>query len=184
MPLVCLWTTPLLRWSNASTRNTWRRGEKASSNLILVSAEQVALPALTSTLSICIVFVPVVFLTGVAQSLFLPLAMAVVFAMLPSYLLSRTLVTTMMQGLLGKELDLYNHEADTPSKRNIIWRVHERFEKKFESLREVYRSLAYLEWSLDHRAITCGILLLFFAGASAVLLPFIGEDFFPQGRCR
>ena len=117
------------------------------------------------------------FLTGVAQSLFLPLAMAVVFAMLPSYLLSRTLVTTMMQGLLGNELDLYNHEADTPSKRNIIWRVHERFEKVFEGLRDVYRSL--LAWTMARRALTCVILFLFF-GASAVLLPFIGEDFFPK----
>lgn len=65
------------------------------------------IPALTSTLSICIVFIPIALLTGVAQSLFLPLALAVVFAMLPSYLLSRTLVTTMMQALLGKELHLY-----------------------------------------------------------------------------
>src|SRR5713226_5339031 len=74
---------------------------------ILTSAQQVALPALTSTLSICIVFVPVALLTGVGKSLFLPLALAVVFAMLPSYLLSRTLVTTMMRSLLGKELYLY-----------------------------------------------------------------------------
>src|SRR5579862_6200286 len=74
---------------------------------ILHSAQQVALPALASTLCICIVFVPVALLTGVGKSLFLPLAMAVVFAMLPSYLLSRTLVTTMMRALLGKELYLY-----------------------------------------------------------------------------
>src|SRR5439155_17454146 len=78
---------------------------------ILTSAQQVALPALTSTLSICIVFVPIALLTGVAQSLFLPLALAVVFAMLPSYLLSRTLVTTMMQALLGRELYLYQAPA-------------------------------------------------------------------------
>src|SRR3989441_3125081 len=83
---------------------------------ILTSAQQVAQPALTSTLSICIVFVPIALLTGVAQSLFLPLALAVVFAMLPSYLLSRTLVTTMMQSLLGKELHLY--QAPAPATGN------------------------------------------------------------------
>src|SRR5207248_9148408 len=74
---------------------------------ILLSAQQVALPALASTLAICIVFVPVAFLAGVAQSLFQPLAFAVVFAMLASYLLSRTLVTTMMQALMGPDLHLY-----------------------------------------------------------------------------
>lgn len=165
--------------ATVAVENTTRNMEEGLPLLesILVSAEQVALPALTSTLSICIVFVPVVFLTGVAQSLFLPLAMAVVFAMLPSYLLSRTLVTTMMQGLLGKELDLYSHEPNTPSKRNIIWRVHEHFEKHFESLRDVYRSV--LAWALSRRALTCVLLLLFFGG-SALLLPYIGEDFFPK----
>ena len=80
---------------------------------ILESANEVALPTLASTLSICIVFVPVAFLTGVAQSLFLPLALAVIFAMLPSYLLSRTLVTTMMMQLLGPELPL--HRPDNPA---------------------------------------------------------------------
>ena len=94
---------------------------------ILHSAQQVALPALTSTLSICIVFIPVAFLSGVAASLFMPLALAVVFAMIPSYLLSRTLVTTMMQSLLGKELDLYapDSPSDSPSKRNFVWRLHD-----------------------------------------------------------
>jgi multidrug efflux pump subunit AcrB len=165
--------------ATVAVENTTRNMEEGRGLLdsILVSAEQVALPALTSTLSICIVFVPVVFLTGVAQSLFLPLAMAVVFAMLPSYLLSRTLVTTMMQGLLGNELDLYTHEKDTPSKRNIIWRVHERFESVFEGLRDVYRSL--LAWAMARRGLTCIILVVFF-GASMFLLPYIGEDFFPK----
>jgi multidrug efflux pump subunit AcrB len=149
---------------------------------ILHSAEQVALPALTSTLSICIVFVPVVFLGGVAQSLFMPLALAVVFAMLPSYLLSRTLVTTMMAALLGKELDLYTpatpgEEGDAPSKHGIIWRVHERFERHFEALRDTYRHI--LDWSLRHRALASGILIAFFVG-SIILMPFIGEDFFPK----
>jgi multidrug efflux pump subunit AcrB len=149
---------------------------------ILHSAEQVALPALTSTLSICIVFVPVAFLTGVSKSLFMPLALAVVFAMIPSYLLSRTLVTTMMDHLLGKELDLYQparpgDTARSRSKRGIVWRVHEVFEHRFEAARAVYRHA--IEWVLHHRGISAGGLALFFCG-SALLLPFIGEDFFPK----
>jgi multidrug efflux pump subunit AcrB len=79
---------------------------------ILTSAQQVALPAFASTLSICIVFVPITLLTGVGKSLFMPMAMAVVFAMLPSYLLSRTLVTTMMSALLRRELHLYRPAAE------------------------------------------------------------------------
>jgi multidrug efflux pump subunit AcrB len=146
---------------------------------ILHSAQQVALPALTSTLSICIVFVPVAFLSGVAASLFLPLAMAVVFAMIPSYLLSRTLVTTMMQALLGKELDLYEPGAphDSPSRRNIVWHIHEWFEKIFDRVHGVYHRL--LEAGLKHRGPTVIIIFLFFAG-SLCLLPFIGQDFFPE----
>src|ERR1700721_619285 len=108
--------------------------------------------------------------------------MAVVFAMMPSYFLSRTLVTTMMQALLGKELDLYTPEEPgaktvSRSKRNIIWRVHEHFEKHFEYLRDVYHG--WLVKALEHRAMTCILLLCFFA-LSAILIPFIGEDFFPK----
>lgn len=148
---------------------------------ILHSAQQVALPALTSMLSICIVFVPVAFLSGVAASLFVPLAMAVVFAMIPSYLLSRTLVTTMMQSLLGRELDLYKPvpvgDKDTPSRRNPIWHIHERFDHMFENCREVYGRV--ITWVLSHRAISIGILSAFFL-CSLCLLPFIGQDFFPS----
>jgi multidrug efflux pump subunit AcrB len=166
--------------ATVAVENTTRNLEEKHTLLdaILISAEQVALPALTATLSICIVFVPVVFLTGVAQSLFLPLALAVVFAMLPSYILSRTLVTTMMQAMLGKELDLYDpSQHDSPSKRNIIWRVHEKFEHHFENVRDKYRGV--LQWTLHHRGLTCFCTVVFFA-ASACLLPFIGEDFFPK----
>ncbi len=146
---------------------------------ILHSAQQVALPALTSTLSICIVFIPVAFLSGVAASLFVPLALAVVFAMIPSYLLSRTLVTTMMLGLLGKELDLYRLDSpeDSPSKRNVIWKIHAWFEEWFEKGREVYKRL--LEWALHHRLVTVLLLGLFFT-LSGCLMPYIGQDFFPN----
>src|SRR3954447_10311850 len=162
--------------------NTHRNLEEPNKSLvhaILDSARQVAAPALVSTLSICIVFLPVVLLTGAAKYLFTPLAMAVVFAMLASYFLSRTLIPTMMHFLLPAELGLYQRkEGDPPPKEanNWIWKVHERFEHHFERLRERYRGA--LEWSLHHRAI---VLLIFgvFAGGSSLLTFAIGRDFFP-----
>ena len=145
---------------------------------ILDSASQVAAPALVSTLSICIVFLPVLLLTGAARYLFTPLAMAVVFAMLASYFLSRTLVPAMMHYLLPAEVTLYQpHAGGEPKEaQNWVWHVHERFEHRFERLRERYR--VWLEWSLHHRATVLIIFGLFVAGSS--LLTFvIGRDFFP-----
>src|SRR5439155_21365923 len=133
---------------------------------ILTSAQQIALPTLTATLSICIVFVPVAFLTGVGGSLFRPLALAVVFAMLPSYWLARTLVTTMLHALLGKELHLYqppSSESHLAARSNLLWRLHEKFEGRFEGLRERYRNA--LRWALGHRALT-GLALGLFFGVS------------------
>ncbi len=152
--------------------------KKPLTRAILDSAQQVAAPAFVSTLSICIVFVPVVLLTGAAKFLFTPLAMAVVFAMLASYFLSRTLVPTMMHFLLKKELALYQDpsESDREAKRNFIWRWHTRFEEKFERLQHYYKQL--LEWCIDHAAVTLmlfGMLLL----VSLPLTFFIGRDFFP-----
>lgn len=144
---------------------------------ILNSAQQVAVPALVSTMCICIVFVPVTLLSGAAKYIFTPLALAVVFAMIASYLLSRTLVATMMHFLLPAEVALYQGEEKTaPQSRSWIWRFHLRFEHQFERFREKYRSL--LEWSLAHRAAT---ILLFSAGSlgSLVLVFTIGENFFP-----
>jgi CzcA family heavy metal efflux pump len=151
---------------------------KPLTRAILDSAQQVAAPAFVSTLSICIVFVPVVLLTGAAKFLFTPLAMAVVFAMLASYFLSRTLVPTMMHFLLGKELALYQseEESDRESRRNFVWRWHMKFEHKFERLQHYYKQL--LDWCLENAAIT----LVLFGLLLAVSLPlslFIGRDFFP-----
>ena len=151
---------------------------KPLTRAILDSAQQVAAPAFVSTLSICIVFIPVVLLTGAAKFLFTPLAMAVVFAMLASYFLSRTLVPTMMHFLLGKELALYQDpsESDRVAKQNFIWRWHMRFEHKFERFQHYYKEL--LEWCIDHASIT----LLLFALLVVISLPlalFIGRDFFP-----
>ena len=145
---------------------------------ILDSAQQVAAPAFVSTLSICIVFVPVVLLTGAAKFLFTPLAMAVAFAMLASYFLSRTLVPTMMHFLLPAELLLYQDEAASKreEKENWVWRWHQRFDHQFERMRHRYKIL--LAWCLDHAGLTLA-LFFGFVVLSLPLLFFIGRDFFP-----
>jgi multidrug efflux pump subunit AcrB len=145
---------------------------------ILHSAQQVAAPAFVSTLSICIVFIPVVLLTGAAKFLFTPLAEAVAFAMMASYFLSRTLVPTMMHFLLGKEIGLYQDqgESEKEERRSFVWRWHMKFDRQFEKMQHHYKRL--LEWCLDNAAIT----LCLFGLLVAVSLPmtfFIGKDFFP-----
>ena len=146
---------------------------------ILDGAQQIAVPAFVATLCICIVFIPVVFISGAARSLFTPLGMAVVFAMLMSYFLSRTLVPTMVHYLLGAEVDLYSGEAQrSATRRGFIWRVHERFNAHFEHLRQVYGG--YLDWALDHkRLVTVGFGTFVFLSLAA-LFPNLGRDFFPS----
>jgi len=162
---------------------------------ILDGAQEVATPAFVSTLSICIVFVSVTFLQGAAKSLFTPLALAVVLAMLPSYILSRTLVPTMVRFLLPKEVELYRSRAETDAasaggekgshdgkagskpRGDIIWRIGERFNNLFEKLHVRYRGA--LAWALDHRLIVC-ILFVVFCAVSFSLFPFLGRDFFPS----
>lgn len=160
--------------------NTHRNmsGHKSLVHAILDSAQQVAAPAFVSTLSICIVFIPVVLLTGAAKYLFTPLAMAVAFAMMASYFLSRTLVPTMMHYLLESELKLYQDPeyAKAEEKRNWVWRIHSKFDRQFEKGREHYKDV--LEWCLFHRAITLAIFAVFVL-CSLPLLWVIGQDFFP-----
>jgi multidrug efflux pump subunit AcrB len=143
---------------------------------ILDGASQIAVPALVSTLSICIVFVPMFFLTGVAKYLFVPLAEAVVFAMLASYLLSRTLVPTMARYLLLEATEEQRLE-NTRKSRNPFVRMQARFEKGFERFRESYHRV--LQGVIRRRKLfaVCflGACLLSFA-----LLPLVGEDFFPS----
>ena len=141
---------------------------------ILDGAQQIAVPAFVSTLSICIVFVPMFFLTGVARYLFVPLAEAVVFAMLASYLLSRTLVPTMARFLLKA------HEEESAEKslasRNPLVRAQGYFELQFEKFRNGYRRI--LQQCLAHRILfPLGFLAL--CALSFALVPWIGEDFFP-----
>ncbi len=179
---------------------------------VLDGARQIATPALVATLSICIVFVSVVFLTGPAKFLFVPMALAVVFAMMTSYLLSRTVVPVMEHFLLGPEVALYQEEAakerqdstkkegnkqpdpspppsdaaerdkarpepeKKPPHKDWIWRLHERFNRRFEQFRAGY--VGMLGWALEHR----GLAIAFFLGLFAVsmgVIPFVGRDFFP-----
>jgi multidrug efflux pump subunit AcrB len=145
---------------------------------VLDGAQQIAAPAFVSTLSICIVFVPVLLLTGAAKYLFTPLAGAVVFAMMASYFLSRTLIPTMVHYMLRPEVKLYaqGKHGETAGGKGFIWKVHYLFNRRFELMRESYRSI--LEWCLHHRA---PVLLAFglFVVASLGLVGFIGRDFFP-----
>jgi multidrug efflux pump subunit AcrB len=151
---------------------------KPITRAILDGAQQIAVPAFVSTLSICIVFVPVLLLTGAAKFLFTPLAMAVVFAMLTSYLLTRTLVPTMVHYMLKGEAELYQkgEEAHEAEGQGPIWRVHRAFNRRFERLRERYKG--GLEWALDHRALVVALFGVFALG-SLILAFVVGRDFFP-----
>jgi len=158
--------------------------QKPLRRAILDGAAQIAVPAFVSTLAICIVFVPVVFLTGPAAFLFTPLALAVVFAMLASYFLSRTLVPTMVMYLLPAEAHVHaegetNPKSEIPNPKSAsgpIQRFHNAFNGAFERLRSAYEGL--LDWVLDHRAATI-VAMLGFAVGSLALAPRIGQDFFP-----
>src|ERR1700734_3739132 len=142
---------------------------------ILDGAAQIAIPAFVSTLSICIVFVPMFFMGGVAKYLFVPLAEAVIFAMLASYFLSRTVVPTMAKYLF--------HEHDPASEkqkhqsRNPLVRAQLLFEHRFEQLRTFY--FRVLQLAIAHSTV---FLILFFVsniGSFALLYPWLGQDFFP-----
>lgn len=141
---------------------------------ILDGAAQIATPALVSTLAICIVFVPMFLLSGVARYLFVPMAEAVVFAMLASYLLSRTVVPTMARYLLHEHDDA---EAERRrSSRNPLVRFQNGFEKHFENMRHGY--LRLLTVCVEHAGLFL-ILFLLFALGSLALAPELGQDFFP-----
>ncbi|SAK41601.1 acriflavin resistance protein [Caballeronia glebae] len=139
---------------------------------ILDGAGEIAVPALVSTLCICIVFVPMFFLTGVAKFLFVPLAEAVVFAMLASYILSRTLVPTLAMLLMG-----HAHAPDAKARPNLFMRLHRRFDRGFERMRGAY--IVILSRLLVKRRMFAS-LFLGFCLLSAGLVFALGEDFFPS----
>jgi multidrug efflux pump subunit AcrB len=150
---------------------------KPITRAILDGAQQIAAPAFVSTLCICIVFVPVIFITGVAKYLFIPLALAVVLAMLASYFLSRTVVPTMVHYLLPAEAHLHQ-EGHTAVDGGWIWAVHQRFNHHFARLQTVYRRA--LAWSLDHAKIVVALFAALVVLSVLSLFPLLGMDFFPN----
>jgi multidrug efflux pump subunit AcrB len=150
---------------------------KALKKAILDGAMQIAGPTFVSTLTICIVFVSVVFLEGPARYLFVPLALAVVFAMLASYFLSRTVVPTMAHYLLPAEVEAHAHASHEQPAPGFFGSIHQGSEAAFESARSAY--VGVLEWALNHRAV---VFFLFAVAvvSGVVLLPFVGQDFFPS----
>jgi len=149
---------------------------KPITHAILDGAAEVATPAIVATLSICIVFVPIFFLTGVGGFLFSPLAMSVVFAMLASYLLSRTLVPTMFWYLMPAEVRIVEAGAHSGKRPSMFSRISSRFEATFLRLAGAYQGA--LDWMLEHRT-SAMVGFVAFAVLSLALFPFIGRDFFP-----
>ncbi|WP_068469847.1 efflux RND transporter permease subunit [Candidatus Protochlamydia phocaeensis] len=140
---------------------------------ILDGSYEVAIPAFVSTLSICIVFLPVVLLVGPAKFLFTPFALAVVFAIAASYFLSRTLVPVMIKFILPPEMYMYTGGGP----KTALDRYHVRFSERFHRFRHHYGNA--LQWALDNRPIVLLAFGLIFASA-LLISPFIGEDFFPS----
>jgi multidrug efflux pump subunit AcrB len=143
---------------------------------ILDGSAQIAIPAFVSTISICIVFVPMFFLSGVARYLFVPMAEAVVFAMLASYLLSRTLVPTMAKYMLHEHDDA--QIARKHASRNPFTRFQMAFDSDFEKFRNGY--LRMLTLCVDHAKVFLTVFMLFAVASLAMLIPWLGQDFFPS----
>jgi multidrug efflux pump subunit AcrB len=154
-------------------RNREAEPDKDMDEVVLDSAMQIATPAFVSTLSICIVFAPMFLLSGVARYLFLPLAEAVVFAMLASYFLSRTIVPTMAKYLLRHQK--IGQQGETS--HNPLVRMQQQFEAGFEAFRQSYHGV--LNRCLHNRK---AFLIAFFVaclGSLATVIPWLGQDFFP-----
>lgn len=148
---------------------------KGLRDAILDGAKQIAIPAIVSTLCICIVFLPMFDLEGVSKFLFVPMAKAVIFAMIASYFLSRTLLPTMAFYLLDAQR---MHEHEIHRKPSMFQRFHAGFNHKFECLRKGYRQR--LLWALEHRNKFLSIFLGFVVLSLAILWPSLGSDFFPK----
>lgn len=138
---------------------------------ILDGAEQIAVPTFVATSAICIVFIPVVLLDGPARFLFVPFALAVVFAVFSSYILSRTLVPVMVKYILAAELKSHGQHA-----KNLFARLHDGFNENFERFRSFY--VNGLRFALDAPWAIVG-LASFVVISALCLLPFVGRDFFP-----
>lgn len=148
---------------------------KSLMQAILDGSEQILSPALVSTLSICIVFVPVFGLTGAAKSLFAPMALAVIFAMLASFVLSRTLVPVLVRYLLPAEMA--HHGDEMGGEQGLLGAVHHGFMRGFEAFKRGYT--AALAWALAHRGVVIAGFAFVVVGTMG-LVPFLGQDFFPS----
>jgi multidrug efflux pump subunit AcrB len=149
---------------------------KETVQAILDGAQQIAVPAFVSTLCICIVFIPMFFLSGVAKYLFVPLAEAVIFAMLASYMWSRTIVPTLAMYLLSAD-DEYHAEEHVGEHQGFFRRIQQKFEHTFESFREGYRDA--LQSALESSGRFSAAFLAFCA-LSTLLVFVLGRDFFPK----
>lgn len=145
---------------------------KPLTRAILDGAQQIAVPAFVASLSISVVFVSVLFLEGPARFLFMPMGLAVAFSVMASYLLSRTIVPTMVQFLLPAEV-ARGHGSST----GFFGSIHTAFERAFEALRQLY--LGILAWTLSHRVVVLVVFLLSVAGVVG-LSTIVGRDFFPK----
>jgi multidrug efflux pump subunit AcrB len=143
---------------------------------IIDGASQIVIPAFVSLLCICIVFIPMFFLSGVARFLFVPMAESVMFSMVFSFLLSRTLVPTLAKYLLHMHV-APDDAAGQPASRNPLVRFQRSFEERFARLRTGYHSLLAL--AIEHRRLFVAGFLGFIA-VSYLLAPFLGRNFFPQ----
>ncbi len=149
---------------------------KETVQAILDGAQQIAVPAFVSTLCICIVFIPMFFLSGVARFLFVPMAEAVIFAMLASYMWSRTIVPTLAMYLLSAE-DEYHADEHVGERQGFFRRIQQRFEHAFESFREGYREA--LQSALHSPYLFSGLFLAFCVLSTCLALV-LGRDFFPK----
>src|SRR4030088_659608 len=155
-------------------------GKQPLKEAVLIGASEIATPTLVSTLTICIVFVSVVFLTGPAKFLFTPMALAVVFAMLASYVLSRTLVPVLVNFMLGAEHNFEGQtdfDAGVPAKRAIFGRINDRFNEGYFWVQERYTQRFATVLQQRKPALIASIAIM---STAFLLLPFVGRDFFPS----
>jgi multidrug efflux pump subunit AcrB len=162
--------------ATVAIENTYRLFEEGRPfrQAVVEGAAGIAKPTLISTLTICSAFISVVFLTDMAKYLFTPQALAVVFAMIASYVLSRTLVPILMDVLVHGERHGHEGEAKSP---NLFGRVHAGFEHRFEQFRRSYVGLLHV--IMAHRLVTVLVVATIIVGAGFLTF-FVGEDYFPQ----
>ena len=165
--------------ATVAIENTYRLMEEGRSfkDSVVEGGAGIAKPALISTLSICSAFVSVFFLTDTPRYLFVPQAMAVVFAMLASYLLSRTLVPILIDVLVRKEYDRRRQDRDDDAPKGVFARFHAGFETRFARFQRGYIGL--LHGAIDHKLATFAAVAAVLV-TGGVLLEFVGRDYFPQ----